>query len=352
MSTLNTKSLIVTQKLNTPAYTDAQRDALTTAIPGSVIYNSEGNSFQFYDGEKWLGGSGGGLFDFTTATFTAGGLTGRNGPSLTQARSGLTGPEANTWKNDTLFFNTSNGIQLWTVPKDGVFRIECAGAQGGNNSSYSGGPGYQLRCDFTLTQGLVLKILVGQRGNSTTGSNCDVGSGGGTFVATNTNTPIIVAGGGSGASYNTNGKPGQSGENGGQGDNSGGQGGTGGNGGFASTSGSSGGGGFFGNGANQTWSPSSGNGFGFSFTNGGTGGATMSAAYAEGGFGGGAGGHGNCYIGSGGAGGYSGGGGGGYNGNLAGGGGGSFTSTSFSATNRVNIGTRNGDGYVTITFIS
>jgi len=52
------------------------------------------------------------LYPFTTATFTNGGQEGRLGPSLAQARSGLSGPEVDGWKNDTEFFNTADGIQL------------------------------------------------------------------------------------------------------------------------------------------------------------------------------------------------------------------------------------------------
>ena len=43
--------------------------------------------------------------------------------------------------------------------------------------------------DFSLTEDLVLKIIVGQRGRES-------GGGGGTFVAKSENIPLIVAGGG------------------------------------------------------------------------------------------------------------------------------------------------------------
>jgi hypothetical protein len=291
------------------------------------------------------------LYAFTSWTFTNAGKTGRTGPSISQVRSAYS---SQSWaQNNDYLAMTTNGIQNWTVPISGTYLIECAGAAGGNNAQ-AAGRGYRLSSQFTFTKGTVLKILVGQRGLSQPGGGCDVGSGGGTFVADNNNTPIIIAGGGGGASAGPSGKDALSGTSGGRGDNSGGLGGTNGNGGSASTgSGSSGGGGFFTNGANQTWSGSI-QGFGRAFVNGGEGGLTQSAAYAEGGFGGGAGGHGNCYIGSGGAGGYSGGGGGGYGGDLAGGGGGSFVTTQFSASNRINIGFNGStsDGYCTITKIT
>jgi len=291
------------------------------------------------------------LYAFTSWTFTNAGKTGHDGPTISQVRSAYS---SQSWaQNNDYLAMTTNGIQNWTVPISGTYLIECAGAAGGNNAQ-AAGRGYRLSSQFTFTKGTVLKILVGQRGLSQPGGGCDVGSGGGTFVADNNNTPIIIAGGGGGASAGPSGKDALSGTSGGRGDNSGGLGGTNGNGGSASTgSGSSGGGGFFTNGANQTWSGSI-QGFGRAFVNGGEGGLTQSAAYAEGGFGGGAGGHGNCYIGSGGAGGYSGGGGGGYGGDLAGGGGGSFVTTQFSASNRINIGFNGStsDGYCTITKIT
>ena len=59
------------------------------------------------------GGGGAGLYAFVSATFTTGGNTGPDGPSLTTARSGLTTTGApDSWKNNTSFFNTSNGIQV------------------------------------------------------------------------------------------------------------------------------------------------------------------------------------------------------------------------------------------------
>jgi hypothetical protein len=131
------------------------------------------------------------LYLFSNATFTPGGQTGRFGPSLAQARSGLSGPEADTWKNNTEFFNTSNGIQLWTVPENGTYRIETWGAQGGTLTGSQGGFGARMRGDFNLSKGEVIKILVGQTGSLTYG-----GGGGGTFVTKIDNTPLIVSGGG------------------------------------------------------------------------------------------------------------------------------------------------------------
>ena len=50
MSTLNAGTLNITNTLQLPSYTDAQRDALTPA-QGMMIYNSENPSVQIWDGE-------------------------------------------------------------------------------------------------------------------------------------------------------------------------------------------------------------------------------------------------------------------------------------------------------------
>ena len=93
----------------------------------------------------------------------------------------------------------SNGIQQWTVPQDGIYTIDAYGAQGGYSSynGYEGGEGARMRGDFTLAEGTILKILVGQEGED---QYYDCGGGGGTFVTTATNTPLVIAAGGGGAS--------------------------------------------------------------------------------------------------------------------------------------------------------
>jgi hypothetical protein len=294
------------------------------------------------------------LYSFSTSTFTNGGQTGRTGPSITQARNGLTGTGVDAWKNNTEFFNTSNGIQLWTVPETATYRITAIGARGGTSfTGYGGGQagfGARMISDHALTRGTVIKILVGQMGENGGNNSCGVdgGGGGGTFVATSANVPLVVAGGGGGAGNHTRDSGGlrhapnsQSG-NAGSGSTSG-SGGTNGDGGFVQSgscvSGGASGAGFTGNGRLNGQSTAA-----FSFTNGGNGGA---GGARVGGFGGGAA-SGTQYA-AGGGGGYSGGGGGGLQtcscsdmGN--GGGGGSFSATSF--TYSAQIGT--GDGSVVI----
>lgn len=120
-----------------------------------------------------------------TQTFTPCGASGISGPSQSQANATY-GPGVVT---------VSGGIQFWTVPTTGTYQILVAGADGSHNGSGfgGGGRGAVLRARFSLTQGDVLKILVGQRGKHGTSAG---GGGGGTFVTTSANVPLIVAGGG------------------------------------------------------------------------------------------------------------------------------------------------------------
>lgn len=275
----------------------------------AMLYNKDG---------KWPGQ---GLYAFTTATFGTGGVTGFNGPNITQARLALGNP---TWAS-TYLNMTTNGIQLWTVPRTAIYRIRAVGASAGSNT-YAGGRGIIIQADVSLVQGDVLKILVGQGGVCSPSSDqCNTGAGGGTFVTYSNNTPIIVAGGGGGlggpsgvgldAVASTTGGSSSSGT----------AGGTDGSGGGANQGAS--GAGLTGNGTQPQWGLLGGtnNGIAQAFTasaagQGGT--STQATVNRNGGFGGGGAGHGNCYIGGPGGGGYSGG--GAAASGQKGGGGGSF----------------------------
>ena len=258
------------------------------------------------------------LYTFTNATFTPGGTTGRDGPSLATARTGLTGTGVDGWKNDTSFFNTTSGIQFWTVPATGTYSIEAWGAQGGGGG-YNGGFGARMKGDFTLTQGEIIRILVGQ-----TGGNSYGGGGGGTFVIrtpyNTTQSILVIAGGGNTtspwSSTTSHAPTGQNGLN----SSSGGAGGTDGGGGQGGNN-MPGGAGFSGNGGSSSCGSSQ---VPLSFINGGQGGITCNSI---GGFGGGSGSDGCCQGASGPGGGYSGGGAGNGSG-VWGGAGGSFNSGS------------------------
>lgn len=266
--------------------------------------------------------------------FTNAGATGRLGPTQAQINSAY----ASTNLNGQVTINTQ-GIQEWTVPQTGTYIIEAAGAQGGVSAATLG-RGAIMEGEFTLNQGDVLKILVGQQGERTLtmSSNYQAGGGGGSFVTFMNDTPLIVAGGG-GANSISPGNPNQNGAttNNGQAGNAG----AGGTNGGAGGAGSSviGGSGITG----------SAGGGSQSFTAGGTG-ANGNANYmpSVGGFGGGGSPSGGWWNRAGGGGGYSGGGASGNSSgaNNYGGGGGSFND----GVNQNNLAGANvGHGYVKIT---
>jgi hypothetical protein len=257
----------------------------------------------------------------------------------------------------------SNGKQRWTVPISANYLIEAVGAQGASaEPSIQGGLGADMSAIFLLPAGDVLTFAVGQMGSgqgSTSG-----GGGGGTFVVDG-NGILVVAGGGGGtrqtAQFSQNASTSASGGNGLRCDGSafpplvvGGAvpclGGTGGNGGTTGSGCSSfgcAGGGYSGDGANDT-QPGDGHG-GQAFLNGavgGTGGGRSSCpGQGNGGFGGG--GSGDGCSGGGGGGGYSGGGAG-----CIAGGGGSFVNTGIAGGVTVvkqGVAQFGGDGTVIIT---
>lgn len=90
-----------------------------------------------------------------------------------------------------------DGIQIWRVPADGLYRIEARGAEGGNSDHSQGGRGARIASTFLLEAGDELHIAVGQAGLSNT-INQSSGGGGGTFIVRD-GRPLTVAGGGGGA---------------------------------------------------------------------------------------------------------------------------------------------------------
>ena len=129
-------------------------------------------------------------------------------------------------------------IQTFTVPRTTCYLIKAWGARGGTHSydygylpgTYYGGKGAFIEGKFTLNNGTVLNIVVGQRGgdsvevkggNSTKKTaaqlgvsvedNAGTGGGGGSFVYTADNVLLLAAGGGGGASGGYNDVDGQAG---------------------------------------------------------------------------------------------------------------------------------------------
>lgn len=139
------------------------------------------------------------LFTFTTHTFTtAGNDISRDGPTLGEAQSAYS---STSFASNSSYFNVVNGgTQLWVVPSTGSYTIQAAGSRGGiEKASY--GFGRIVTGDANLNQFDVLAIIVGAQGQNR-------GGGGGSYVwywgaAVSSSTPgtqnlIIAAGGGGG----------------------------------------------------------------------------------------------------------------------------------------------------------
>ncbi len=137
------------------------------------------------------------IYEFTNA-----GASGRFGP--TQAQVNAAYSSTNLANNVTI---NTQGIQEWTVPATSNYRITAVGACGGEGQGtyYPGKPGTGATIvgDFFLTQGTVVKVVVGQKG---TYANNGSGGGGGSFVFTGAsggNGLLIAAGGGGGHGHGT-----------------------------------------------------------------------------------------------------------------------------------------------------
>ena len=121
-------------------------------------------------------------------------------------QSGYAGPSQSDCNNTygAGVVTVNDGVQYWTVPHSGVYTIDIMGARGGEPTGYTSydyyGRGARMKGDFELTEGEVLKILVGQYGTG----DYYIGGGGGTFVATDDDEPLIVAGGGGGGLKSSN----------------------------------------------------------------------------------------------------------------------------------------------------
>ncbi|HIN45930.1 MAG TPA: hypothetical protein EYM87_01455, partial [Candidatus Marinimicrobia bacterium] len=261
--------------------------------------------------------------------FNNAGATGRLGPTQAQVNTAYTG----TTLEDKVMI-TTQGIQEWTVPATGAYRIEAWGAQGGtgDGGSTSSGNGARIKGDFQVNQGDILNIVIGQKGSNGPSSQAG-GGGGGSFVYTGSiggSGLLIAAGGGGGAgeegsSPATGGSTGTSGLSSGSGES----GGNWGNPGSSANDGHGAGG--------AGWNRSASHNCGGQHWSGGD------CGY-YGGFGGG----GGCPSdGGGGAGGYSGGAGGRDEGYYGGGGGSYNAGTNQSNSSGVNIG----HGKVIITYL-
>jgi hypothetical protein len=259
-----------------------------------------------------------------THTFTSGGVTGANPPTIAQLRTAYT--TASAWRDTYLRQGDYQGYQDWTVPVSGSYEFTAAGASGYDGTGAGGvGRGAIVKGRVNLTKGEIITIAVGQRGAAPSSGTLWGGSGGGTFVVRKTGKqPLFIAGGGSGESNAGAGRDGHLGNIAATSTGGIGSGGNTGFGGLSTGGYSAGGGGFLGRGENG----SAGEIGGGSFNDGLVINSTNLRVGGYGGFGGGGQSDGNVQGQSGGAGGYSGGGGARTTtANHSGGGGGSFITT-------------------------
>ena len=110
-------------------------------------------------------------------TFTNAGATGREGPTQSNIDSAYLG----TNLENKVTINT-RGIQEWTVPESGIYRIEAWGAEGGAASGTNGGKGAFSSGLFTFNDGQKLFLNIGQKGTDSTGGVMGGGGGGGSFI--------------------------------------------------------------------------------------------------------------------------------------------------------------------------
>ena len=172
----------------------------------------DGENYPYTDREFFVNIRGV-LFEFSSHTFTS--LRSSNsaegwnaaGKDLTQYRNNYN----TNFDNNMEFFHVSNGVQFWKVPKTGTYQITCVGAQGGNAyTGHYGGSGAHITGRKNLSEGQILRIVVGGHGGAFTHT---AGGGGASAVSLmapetsltsgvfqyNSSTPIVVAGGGGGA---------------------------------------------------------------------------------------------------------------------------------------------------------
>lgn len=167
---------------------------------------------------NWTESDGQNLYAFTSFQFGTANLTGREGPTRTQLLA-FYDTTTYSWLNDTAFFDvdsTAQGVQMFTVPSSGTYRITARGASGGYSYDTATqtrvGKGATVRAEFSLAGGDILRIVVGQKGRPVstanpdgplTGQSYNSGGGGGSFVfyTLADSEPLLVAGGGGGGSY-------------------------------------------------------------------------------------------------------------------------------------------------------
>ncbi len=146
------------------------------------------------------------IYNFTTC-----GAVGKNGPVQAQVNSTYTG--SNTLTGSVTI--GTQGIQQWTVPTSGIYKISIAGAKGGLSAFSAAGSGRSISTEVNLTAGQVINVVVGQQGqqsSSNTQYSAGGSGGGGSYVYTGAigsgGLIVAAAGGGGGLSSPQNVQPG------------------------------------------------------------------------------------------------------------------------------------------------
>ena len=141
-----------------------------------------------------------------SVTLTPCNASGRLGPTSSQCNTEYS--SAPFTPTNSAHFSVNNGIQLWTVPVSGTYRIKALGARGGrvynytqtnpyayypshgtganwrdpyNNGTVKGTAGFGAwtEGEFTFTQGDKIAVLVGQHGGDVNYDNWVKSGGGG-----------------------------------------------------------------------------------------------------------------------------------------------------------------------------
>ncbi len=154
-----------------------------TLVPRQGALNYDGQNLRIGNGNDWdkVPVVIGDLFDFTSFTFTSAGTRGPTGPTDAALRSAYAGA---AFLEE--YFTSTGGIQHFTVPADGTYRITAQG------STYPQGSPGRVVATVSLKRGDVLNILCGQ--TPPLGVSHDRCGCGGTFVESANEGILVVAG--------------------------------------------------------------------------------------------------------------------------------------------------------------
>ena len=207
MGIVNVPKLVLSDnKFVLKTVNNAQRDALTGMVKGTIIFNTEDEVMEFWDGNEWTQAYrpvGDLVYEFNNFTFQSGLNRGEKDAPSSSSFAGIYSSQ--NWYSQ--YFSADNsGNQYWQIPGAGTYRITAGGARGGRDNNYGQSDiyGATIRGDFDLEAGTTLAFRIGSGGNqywSPHGN--EAGGGGGTYVHNSTaGTLLLVAGGGGGSAGN------------------------------------------------------------------------------------------------------------------------------------------------------